>query len=128
LAILATAISGCGGVECFPVTGTITLDGEPLADAKVSFIPNDEAGIPTIGITDTNGTYTLAQTARHKGAPAGSYTIRITTYREGRPDGESPIPDTPERVPSKYNLHTKLTADVGRKENGIDFELSSKAR
>lgn len=39
---LALMVSGCdAGIEYFPVAGRITLDGKPLADAVVSFMPND---------------------------------------------------------------------------------------
>ena len=124
--VFLAGISGCGGIECFPVTGTITLDGNPLADARVSFMPDDELGVPTMGVTDTGGVYTLRQTADQNGAPAGSYTVRITTYREGKPDAEPPVPGDPERVPPQYNLRTTLTAEVRPEENILDFELSSK--
>ncbi len=124
--LFAVAISGCGGVKCAPVTGTITLDGEVLSDAKVSFMPEDDLGIPTMGATDAAGVYTLRQTADQQGAPAGSYTVRITTYREGKPDADPPIPGIPERVPPQYNLRTTLSAEVGPEENKIDFDLKSK--
>ncbi len=119
-------MSGCGGMECLPVSGTITLDGEPLPDAKVSFMPDDEFGVATMGVTDTGGVYTLRQTADQDGAPPGSYTVRITTYREGKPDSDPPIPGVSETVPPQYNLRTTLSAEVGAGENILDFPLKSK--
>ncbi len=120
-------MSGCGGgMECFPVGGTITLDGQPLPAAKVSFMPDDELGVATMGVTDAGGVYTLRQTADQNGAPPGSYTVRITTYREGKPDADPSIPGVPETVPPQYNLRTTLSAEVGSEENNIDFELKSK--
>jgi hypothetical protein len=101
------------------------LGGEPLAGAVVSFMPDDEQGLPTLAVTDGQGVYTLAQTVDQSGAPVGKYTVRITTYREGRPEGDPPMPGVPERVPAQYNLRTALTAEIGPEENVIDFELES---
>ena len=42
VAILCLTAAGCGGDKLPPlgkVTGTITLDGEPLPNARVTFIP-----------------------------------------------------------------------------------------
>lgn len=126
LGLVLTA-SGCGDViEYFPVTGQVTLDGKPLPDAVVSFMPDDEGGVATLGETDGDGVYTLRQTADSSGAPVGKYTVRITTYREGKPDADPPIPGVPEEVPAEYNLRTTLSAEVEPKEeNTIGFKLSS---
>jgi len=118
-------VCGCDGIECFPVSGKVTLDGRPLPDAAVSFMPDDEHGIPSLGVTDSNGVYTLRQTAELAGAPAGKYTVRITTFREGRPEADPPVPGVPEKVPAEYNVRTKLAAEVKPEENVIGFKLSS---
>jgi hypothetical protein len=122
---LVLMISGCGSVEYPAVTGRVTLDGEPLPDAVISFMPVDEQGVPTLGVTDSRGVYTLEQTADATGAPAGKYTVRITTYREGRPEADPPIVGAAERVPAQYNVRTTLKAEVRPGENVLDFELSS---
>ena len=127
---LVLLVSGCGGIEYFPVTGKVTLDGQPLPGAVVSFMPNDEQGVPSLGVTDGTGVYTLRQTAELVGAPAGKYTVRITTYREGKPEADPPILGAPERVPEQYNIRTTLKAEVkpGEEGNDIPFELSSRGR
>lgn len=123
---LVLLVSGCGGIEYFPVTGKVTLDGEPLPDAVVSFMPDDEQGVPSLGVTDGGGVYTLRQTAELVGAPAGKYTVRVTTYREGKPEADPPIPGVPEKVSAEYNVRTTLNAEVKPEENAIGFELSSR--
>ncbi|HUT90141.1 MAG TPA: hypothetical protein VMY37_11635 [Thermoguttaceae bacterium] len=57
-------VSGCGEVEHFSVTGSVTLDGRPLSDAAVSFMPGDEQGVPSLGIADRRGICTLAAGGR----------------------------------------------------------------
>jgi hypothetical protein len=123
---LMLTVSGCGGgIKCFPVSGRVTLDGKPLADAVVSFMPEDEGGVAPSGVTDKSGIYTLRQTAEADGAPAGHYTVRITTYREGKPWADPPVPGAAERVPGEYNLRTTLREEVKAEENSIDFRLTS---
>jgi hypothetical protein len=119
-------IVGCEARLQHPtVTGKVTLDGEPLPNAVVSFMPVDEQGSPTLAVTDRRGAYTLEQTADVPGAPAGKYTVRITTYREGRPEADPPVAGAAEKVPAHYNIRSTLTAEVRPGENVVDFELSS---
>lgn len=76
---------GCGGgasdkPKTEPVTGTITLDGTPLADATVTFVPDDKKANPGTGITKADGKYQLATTA-NPGAMPGTYKVVIEAYR-----------------------------------------------
>ena len=125
---LVLLVWGCGHVEYPSVTGKVTLDGQPLPNAVVSFMPDDEQGVPSLGVTDSDGIYTLQQTAELTGAPIGKYTVRITTYREGRPEAQPPVPGVPERVPAQYNLRTTLRAQVQPEANVLDFALISRGR
>src|SRR5947209_1784177 len=53
------ASSGCGG-KAVSVTGTIKLNGQPLPDASVIFIAQDDGGKDAHGYTDANGVFRLA--------------------------------------------------------------------
>ena len=76
LALVALCLSGCGSSEGYtlvPVSGTITLDGQPLAGASVSF--QRSGGEATVGpgsgaVTDASGKYEL------KTAEADSHPVR----------------------------------------------------
>src|SRR5262249_15423097 len=46
---LLIALQGCGGRTYAPVSGTVTLDGKPLAKAVVTFIPLPEPGSKDAG-------------------------------------------------------------------------------
>jgi len=121
---LPLALSGCG--EAHPsVTGKVTLDGSPLADAIVSFMPENEEGIPAFGRTDREGHYTLHESSEAGGAVVGKYTVRISTFREGQPDADPPIPPVKEKVPPRYNVETELAVEVKEGENVFDFDLES---
>ena len=85
LAVLASA-TGCGddGDPLVAVTGTITLDDQPLAWKSVRFFP--EHGTPGQGAgasTDKDGAYTLlavrpGATQDISGVPAGTYRVVVT--------------------------------------------------
>ena len=126
IALLLVTLVGCAGNSHFPVSGHITLDGSPLPQATVSYLPTRDEGIPAVGRTDDNGDYIIQESSDLKGLEPGSYRVRITTYDEGDLDAEPPLPRVRERVPVQYNLDTTLTAEVKEQENTFDFQLESK--
>lgn len=74
---IALGLSGCQKSDrpkLYPVTGTITYDGAPLADATVTFLP--ENGKVAVGATDASGNYTL-YTQGEPGATEGMFRISI---------------------------------------------------
>src|SRR5687767_8346718 len=75
-------LAGCGGSrsDLAPVRGTVKLDGQPLADALVEFIPQGEKGVVSLGRTDSNGNYDMMATRTAVGASRGVNKVRITTY------------------------------------------------
>jgi len=118
---------GCdSGPEIAYVEGTVTMDGQPLANATVVFIPED--GRPAGGRTDASGHYELTFTAGREGAIPGKNSIRISTYTEAsEAEDGSPIPGQKETVPAKYNSQSELEFTVAPGTNNIaDFALDSK--
>lgn len=66
-------LCGCGeavGPQMADVGGTITLSGEPLAEAEVHFLSGDFEGY---GRTNAEGQYSLV-----RGAPVGECSVYIT--------------------------------------------------
>jgi hypothetical protein len=150
LLLLAMFVGCGGGVPLTSVTGVVTLDGNPVADAVVTFAP-DSGDVACVGSTDTSGKYTLA--CQHgTGAPAGSYSVKIKS-REKAKEGSNPMaglsPGTPEyieaykkqmsggnradyktkskgEIPEKYNSGAELKATVGKSSETINFDLKSK--
>ena len=78
LAVLAFTFTGCGYRRPAQVktTGTVTLDGEPVADAALMFIP--DSGRPASGNTNTNGEFQVSSFGGNDGLPAGNYRITAT--------------------------------------------------
>jgi len=114
--------AGCGNsVELGQVAGTITLDGQPLAKAKIEFQPQ-EIGSPSYGRTDENGHYELMFAVDTPGAMLGKHVVRISTFRQEPGSGGPPV-TIPERVPPKYNEKSELIREVKPGRNTFDFRL-----
>lgn len=113
------AIAGCGAPKDRPkigaVTGTITLDGQPLKKARVQFTPDTSR--PSGAMTDDQGKYELVFNENIKGAAVGKHTVRIN----------SGTAMEREKLPPKYNVKSELTAEVKEGSNPpINFDLKSK--
>lgn len=98
------------------VSGTVMLDGAPLADAMIIFEPQ-ENGAASTGATDAQGHYALIYSASKKGAVPGVHVVRISKLTSEM--GE-------EMLPAMYNVQSTLQETVKAGDNEIDFKLVSK--
>lgn len=119
---LILLMTGCSGGPADPklnsVVGKVTLDGEPLSDAVVTFIP--DRGPASGAITDEEGNYDLKFKSGSRGAVSGKHTVTISTDIDG-----SGIPSN-ERVPDKYNKNTNYTVVVKEGGQTENIDLYSK--
>jgi len=140
LAAMVVAAAGCGGdhVKVASVSGRVTLDGKPLANAFVQFQPMasgqsiETPGPPSVGTTDADGRFelTLSQGGK-KGAVIGQHRVRFSTFREESKAKDSDETEVTQRetVPPQYNARSEVTFIVP--ESGsttADFALDAKAR
>ena len=128
LLCLAMACIGCKARH-HPVSGHVTLDGEPLAGAHLSFIcPEDPRVPPVFATTDTGGRYELRESAALIGLRPANYRVRIWTSSASEDDADAASSTARERIPPRYNIHTELTANVTPgAENIFNFALLSPA-
>jgi hypothetical protein len=113
---------GCGSGKKFaPVSGKVTLNGQPLAKALVSFQPiaaqgSVEAAVGSAATTNDKGEYTLKSSDGKIGAWVGKHTVRISAVSEqvGEGDERPPRGGWPQanKVPRRYNDDSKETFDV----------------
>lgn len=75
IVLAAVVLTGCGS-GLAPVAGTVTLDGKPVAGARVSFIPTGP-GIPATGTTDAAGRFELEVGSGRRGVPRGRYAVTV---------------------------------------------------
>jgi hypothetical protein len=112
--LVATTGCGGGGPSIAPVSGTVRLDGKPLAGASVVFEP--QVGKVSRAFTDDQGRFELVYLRDIKGALVGRHTVRITTNSEADPS---------ERLPACYHVQSDLTREVEPGGNTFHFDLSS---
>lgn len=133
------AIAGCGGGDLrqptYPVSGSVTIDDKPLADATVVFHAVDKSKfkwqeLPQ-GKTDANGKFTIFTYETGDGAPAAEYNVGIALLEPVADDGGDQVKHTKNQVklPLKYTDPNKsgLKAKVEAKATELPpFSLSSK--
>jgi hypothetical protein len=130
--LIFIAVGGCGGApapdrpKTVPVQGTITLKGQPLADASVTFMLPDNSG-SAVGRTDAAGHYSLTTFEQGDGAIPGEYGVQVVKYEEPPQevkDGETP--PLKSLIPDKYTAVAssglKATVADGA-DNTFDFDL-----
>lgn len=130
------AALGCGSGGEQPVTGTVTLDDQPLAGAIVTFYPEGQTpGLGGSGRTGADGKYTL--TPSRKGQPVAPGEYRVVIRRPLNPDGSPADPNVPpiesqarESLPPVYSEreHSILTAHVTKEQAVYDFPLKSQPK
>ena len=123
-------VAGCGGPdlgEAQQVSGKITLDGKPLADATVTFFAL--SGIPAehrskSGTTDAQGSYTVADVY-----PAEYQVLVMVTSPGAEAAGEIDPGSLPAEGPADplaaYSTNSPLGAKVEPGKTSFDFELKS---
>lgn len=80
LTLCLVLAAGCGGPTrptTVPVRGIVTLDGAPIADAAVMFMPSS-GGRPAMGTTDAAGKFTLMTFTEGDGALVGDHKVTVT--------------------------------------------------
>ena len=121
LALLALA--GCGARES-RVSGSVTLNGQPVETGAITFVPVD-GKTPTAGGEIKDGRYSVK-------VPVGTMKVSISApkvvgKKKIYPTPQSPeMPITKEALPARYNDQTELRLDVKPGANQKDWDLQSK--
>jgi hypothetical protein len=75
---LALIASGCSKGNLVSVQGIVTLEGQPVQGASVTFVPEENGGYSAGGWTDKNGVFNLTTYSEGDGALPGNYRVIIT--------------------------------------------------
>jgi hypothetical protein len=124
LAALAL-LAGCsGGPAAGTVSGEVTLDGQPLKQGLIRFVPADGKTATADGpIAD--GKYSVA-------VPAGEKKVEISAAKVVGRHKMYDTPDSPvvedsvELLPARYNVRSELTYTVTKGPQEKKFDLTSK--
>jgi hypothetical protein len=124
LAAAAVLAAGCGGGSTGAVSGEVTLDGQPLKDGFIRFVPADGKAAAVDGpIAD--GKFRVAA------VPVGEVKVEVTAQKVVGKHKVYDAPDSPtvditeQYIPQRYNAQTelKMTVQAGPQEK--KFELTS---
>ena len=118
------------------VEGIVLLDGEPIADAIIKFVPSEESketGELATGLTNANGKFDLTSLYgnRGRGALQGTYKVIVSKEKSDwvidKRTGEGYTVAT-QLLPAIYQDETKtpLEVTVKKGKNKVTLELQSK--
>lgn len=147
---LVVGICGCTGApaDLEKATGVVTLDGAPVAEAKVMFHPTAGGARTSYGTTNEKGEFKVSTFGMYDGALVGHHQVTITKVdtasqvkvdpKEGYMGSGYDKMMAPSNVaknkpafviPVKYNQKetSKIEVDVVKGEaNNFTFDLQSK--
>jgi len=90
--LAAIAFCGCSSSTrppTYPVSGTVTMKGQPLEGATVVFVPAEGASHQAAtGITDAAGRFKLSTFLADDGAQEGDYRIKVSKFDLKKPTKE----------------------------------------
>ncbi len=123
-AVVVMALTGCGpaGPRKIKISGTVSLDGFPLAEGNVVFIPLDPA-LGAAGGAIATGGFTIE-------TYPGPHRIEVyADKKESRPIGPDDPPELgftlTSLIPERYNKKTTLTFDVQSPQDRPELVLTS---
>lgn len=126
MGVLLLAVVGCAKSDIVPVTGTITLNGQPAENAEVIFNPEGPGRMAT-GHTDASGRFTLETAKPNDGVMPGDYVVTLGEHYGDKPPPLPPIGQPlPMRFPQQYGDPAKspLKAKVERgAKNDFMFDI-----
>jgi hypothetical protein len=132
----AIAVAGCSRKPPLAqVEGTVRLDGRPLPDALVCFLPDPErgaAGPRSVAVTDESGHFQLRCDDQRDGAVLGWHRVLLedmSLYSASRQDGAGGSrPTLASRLPTQYTTTTQtpLSFEVKPGTQTIDLDLKSR--
>ncbi|WP_442484367.1 carboxypeptidase-like regulatory domain-containing protein [Aeoliella sp. SH292] len=119
--LVLAAVVGCGPPDgqmaVYPVSGSVTVAGQPAAGAKVTLIGLDEkfsdpkSPIPSATVAE-DGSFEITSYTSGDGAPDGNYRV-VILWEEAIPENADPesAPAPKDKLGGKYN-HDKSELKV----------------
>ncbi len=127
-ALAALVGSGCShsGPQRAAVRGKVVVDGQPMAEGSISFLPTEGATGPSAGGIIRDGEYRIPAAS---GPVVGRSRVEIRGFRQtGKTvrDVWKPGQNVAERVIAlgpEFNDRSTLTRDIQAGDNQLDFDL-----
>lgn len=130
LSAVCLTFTGCGDgrPSLVQAEGTVTLNGEPLADAKIGFLPvgDGEYQRSSRAKSDASGKFVVSTYGENDGLPVGKYqvTVEKTEVLGDLPDGYNTEDPTANRVQVKVKRTVPIRYSDPY-ESGLTVEVTS---
>jgi hypothetical protein len=123
--LVCTLLAGCSDDSGkATISGTVTLDGQPLKDGTIRFVPVD-GQTPTAEAVITDGQFSVEVPHGEKQVSISS--SKVVGKRQAYDAPDSPTVDMVEEVlPPRYNVQTELTITVAEENEPANFALTSR--
>ena len=117
---LIAGLAGCGpssGIPTGDVSGTITINGEPVQGITVKFVPDAQMR-PSFGETDAKGRYSAKFVRSQSGVTLGPCTVELSIFRGV---------GTKDHLPKEFNVEAKenpeFRLDISKKGLVFDYDI-----
>ncbi len=139
------AIVGCGppGPKTVPVTGTLTIDGQPADHIVITLTPVEDTNLPVATGNVTNGSFELYSGIQGEaGAVPGKYKVMLAAsaetskeaamarYSSGAKTNVAPDADAKKSLPFATKYASSATSDkeveITKGKNDLKIDVSSK--
>lgn len=146
LILVSCAAEEDGLGKRYPVSGTVTYNGQPLEKGDIAFVAEDMKSNFGAGGTIVKGEYKLSTGGNNDGAAAGKYKVLVTSREEFSDKAKAEFqkatgldnPKLPPHMTAKAQAEAKslippgygdtrtttLTAEVKPESNTLNFTLS----
>jgi hypothetical protein len=132
LLCLTSLIIGCSSSNRAEVSGTVLLDGQPIEEGSIQFIPTEGTTGPSTGGVITKGKYYIAS---RDGAIVGKNRVELRSFKMSDKKIQDPTAPpgtlTAMRVqafPPEYNEQSKVVKEIRPGSNTIDFDVVTKGK
>jgi len=132
IALISSSLGCKEDIERAEISGSITVDGLPLNNGHIRFVPINNSKGPSWAAQVYQGQYS---TKGSKGAPIGELRVEILGYRpakglSSKSDDQDAGEGVPQEqyLPAKYNLESEMamTIESGSGQVQKNWELMSK--
>jgi hypothetical protein len=125
LVTVGLALTGCSNSlrpPTYPVTGTVTFQGKPVAGAVITFVPTGEEGEAASAISDSEGKYALTTWEAGDGARPGEYRVKISKQEAAAVDPAKMVQNLSIEEEQKIYVESKKPAPPAKRLIPSKFE------
>jgi hypothetical protein len=110
LIVIPVLFVGCEK-QPYSIPGVITLDGGPIGNAQIMFMPEGSDEIAVLASSDDEGRFLIVPVGGKAGLPSGRYKVVVVKVADANPSGPEMTETTVAEIYSRPET-TPLTVDL----------------